>query len=184
MVWYGWDGGDYEIFLYSDGVITQLTNNSDSYDGYPQINASGQVVWEGAGPDVWYGDRRVADDTEIFLSSSDCKGGKPLLKLSLKDPDRRGYWASYADYQARKLSVVLVIGNVGTGTAYQVKITGSTNTNNVTLMTEVPVIFGDIAAGGNRAITLAYYVPADGGHFLSKIAGSSRDSDASCTYLY
>ena len=32
LVWYGWDGIDWEIFLYSKGTITQITDNG--YDDY------------------------------------------------------------------------------------------------------------------------------------------------------
>jgi sulfur relay (sulfurtransferase) complex TusBCD TusD component (DsrE family) len=45
VVWVGWDGTDSEIFLYQDGVISQLTINSTP-DWGPQINDAGQVVWE------------------------------------------------------------------------------------------------------------------------------------------
>ena len=46
VVWEGYDGTDWEIFLY-DGIETiQLTDNS--YDDFnPQINNNGYVVWEG-----------------------------------------------------------------------------------------------------------------------------------------
>ena len=57
MVCEGWDGSDYEIYLYDGTTATQLTDNS--YDDYfPQINANGYVVWEG-----WDG-----LDEEIFLA--------------------------------------------------------------------------------------------------------------------
>jgi hypothetical protein len=32
LVWYGYDGNDWEIFLYSKGTITQITDND--YDDY------------------------------------------------------------------------------------------------------------------------------------------------------
>ena len=32
VVWYGYDGNDYEIFLYSNGIVIQLTDND--YDDY------------------------------------------------------------------------------------------------------------------------------------------------------
>jgi len=42
VVWYGWDGTDYEIFLYNGTTTTQLTNNSYG-DYFPQINDNGSV---------------------------------------------------------------------------------------------------------------------------------------------
>ena len=46
MVWQGYDGSDGEIFLYSGGITTQLTDNA-YHDQCPQINDAEQVVWEG-----------------------------------------------------------------------------------------------------------------------------------------
>jgi hypothetical protein len=66
FVWQGFDGNDWEIFLYSkqlvDNVIvrlvTQITDNQ--YDDlYPQINSKGQIVWQGFD----------GNDYEIFLYS-------------------------------------------------------------------------------------------------------------------
>jgi hypothetical protein len=45
VVWFGFDGHDYEIFLYDGVQISQLTNNDDT-DLRPVINNNGQVVWE------------------------------------------------------------------------------------------------------------------------------------------
>ena len=42
VVWWGYDGDDHEIFLYSGASTTQLTNNT-SNDMQPQINDSGWV---------------------------------------------------------------------------------------------------------------------------------------------
>jgi len=48
VVWLGYDGHDYEVFLYerASGNTTQLTNN-DYSDSSPQINSNGDVVWLG-----------------------------------------------------------------------------------------------------------------------------------------
>jgi subtilisin-like proprotein convertase family protein len=45
VVWQGYDGNDYEIFLYNGTTVVQLTNNSYD-DEDPQID-NGQVVWQG-----------------------------------------------------------------------------------------------------------------------------------------
>ena len=43
VVWEGYDGHDLEIFLYSNGTITQITDNE--YDDYsPRMNSKGQIV--------------------------------------------------------------------------------------------------------------------------------------------
>ena len=46
VVWMGYDGTDYQIFLYDGASTTQITDNSND-DKYPQINDNGQVVWMG-----------------------------------------------------------------------------------------------------------------------------------------
>jgi hypothetical protein len=58
LVWMGYDGHDYEIFLYSNGTTTQITHN-DYDDWNPQINSKGQIVWQGSD----------GHDDEIFLYS-------------------------------------------------------------------------------------------------------------------
>ncbi len=45
-VWSGWDGENYEIYLYDGDRIRQLTHEGAGKDQlYPWINNSGQVVW-------------------------------------------------------------------------------------------------------------------------------------------
>jgi cysteine-rich repeat protein len=56
MVWFGFDGSDYEIFLDNRTGITQITNNTYN-DMQPQINNNGYVAWHS-----WDG-----SDTEIYL---------------------------------------------------------------------------------------------------------------------
>ncbi len=52
MVWTGYfDGIDGEIFLYDGTTVTQLTDN-DYGDDSPQINDSGEVVWQGTNLDA------------------------------------------------------------------------------------------------------------------------------------
>jgi len=49
VVWEGYDGSDWEIFLYNGTTTTQITSNS--YNDYsPQIDA-GKIVWYGDSPD-------------------------------------------------------------------------------------------------------------------------------------
>jgi hypothetical protein len=57
IVWEGYDGSDWEIFLYDGTNITQLTDNSYD-DNEPKINNNGYVVWSG---------QPTGTDTEIFL---------------------------------------------------------------------------------------------------------------------
>jgi hypothetical protein len=67
VVWSGYDGTDWEIFLYDGTKTVQLTDNS--YDDlFPQISDNGHVVWEG-NPNT--------DNSEIFLYN-----GTEVLQLS------------------------------------------------------------------------------------------------------
>jgi len=70
VTWYGYDGSDYEIFLYNGSSVIQLTD--DEYDdNYPQIH-NGQVTWQGYD----------GSDNEIFIASV-----SNLINISLSSPD-------------------------------------------------------------------------------------------------
>ncbi|MDB4442809.1 PKD domain-containing protein [bacterium] len=57
VVWEGYDGSDWEIFVYDGENTTQITNNNyNDYD--PQINDFGYIVWYGYD----------GQDNEIFLA--------------------------------------------------------------------------------------------------------------------
>jgi len=71
VAWSGFDGHDFEIFLY-DGLQTiQITNNDDE-DLHPVINDNGQVVWEHS----LYGLYRY-DDNGINQFSNNYKDTEP-----------------------------------------------------------------------------------------------------------
>jgi len=55
VVWQGWDGSSYEVFLYDGSTTTQLTDSGYN-DNAPEVSGS-NVVWYGAD----------GTDTEIFL---------------------------------------------------------------------------------------------------------------------
>lgn len=76
VVWYGWDGSNYEIFFY-DGKKTKKISHNPGYDYSPQINDQGYIVWEGEDTS-W-------DDWEIFLY--DGKAIEQLTDNSVKSLD-------------------------------------------------------------------------------------------------
>ena len=45
IAWSGWDGSDWEIYLYQKGVMTQVSHNSVS-DWQVQMNAQGHLTWQ------------------------------------------------------------------------------------------------------------------------------------------
>ncbi|MBI5869437.1 MAG: right-handed parallel beta-helix repeat-containing protein [Actinobacteria bacterium] len=105
--------------------------------------------------------------------------GKPSLKLSAPVP----FWGSYADYQARTLSVDWTIRNTGTIVGHSVSITGNDNNNGVSLLTQLPASAGDIAAGSSATLTFRYQVPAGIGSWRSTMTASAMDG-AGSTYSY
>lgn len=96
---------------------------------------------------------------------------KPSLSLSSAAP----FWASYADYVTRLLSVTYTIRNSGAQSAYNVAITSSTATNSVTCSTTMPGSIGTIAAGSLQKATLQYGIPAGVGSFRVTINAAADD---------
>ncbi len=108
-------------------------------------------------------------------------GGRPDLYLNDPGP----FWASIDDYNARQLSVAWSVGNAGSNDAFQVQLTGSTNTNGVTLVTAMPQLLGSgtIAGGGSSSVTLKYSVPQGVSAWHSSLAASAEDS-VGVLYVY
>lgn len=103
---------------------------------------------------------------------------KPALSLSLP----QAFWASYDDYILRQLSVNWTIRDNGLP-AYDVKLTRSDTNNGVTLLTDLPVSFGDISPGGSSTQTLKYHVPPAVTSWRS-INGASASDACGTTYAY
>ncbi len=88
------------------------------------------------------------------------------------------YWDSMADYQAGILSVNYVINNNSSvADAFDVQIVGTSNTNSVTSADIMPVMVGNIAAGGNAGFTLTYNVPSGVMAFSNMIQAQAQDSN-------
>ncbi len=107
--------------------------------------------------------------------------GKPALTLAAPSP----YWASLSDYSAGLLSVTWTVRNTGTGEAWQVRLTGDTNNNGVTLASTLPATVGsgDIPAGSSGSVTFQYNVPAGVSSWHATVTGSAQDGGgASYTY--
>ncbi len=116
--------------------------------------------------------------------AASCTGIKPSIGLSLPTP----YWASFADYSARLLSVDWKISNPVANIAYDVAITGSTNTNGVTVATILPVPVanimskagtvspdGSVNPDGWAIVTLKYNVPVGVGSWHTTTNAGSQD---------
>lgn len=90
-----------------------------------------------------------------FTVDAPCEAEPPSLSIHAN----QARWANVSDYVNRLISVDIVVDNMGSGTAYDVKMVSSITTNNATLKTAVPASLGDIAGGSSHVLTLKYKVP-------------------------
>jgi hypothetical protein len=203
FVSYDYSGNDYEVFLFSSGVITNLTNNAYS-DLEAKINNAGQVfTYSSTGIDVYSDGQKTSllpggsgyqindsgqvvwegydgTDYEIYLASpaTACTGGQPQLSLS----ESSVFWASYADYTNGVLSVDYGIANGGSDDAYGTQIVGSVNAAGV-ISVNTPLAVGNISAGGSAPATVTYHVPAGVGSFSTVVYAVASD-DCGTSYSY
>ena len=104
----------------------------------------------------------------------------PRLTWSMQ----RIYWASWADYQNRQLSIDYRMSNAGTGIASAATVAASYgNPTSVYVITPLPLTMGDLNPGISRTVTLKYYVPTSAGRFTTTSYASCKD-DAGRTYRY
>lgn len=97
---------------------------------------------------------------------------------------QRVYWASWADYQNRQLSIDYRMGNLGTGSAISTAIQASIcNPVTVHVVTQLPLAVGDINPGSNRTVTLKYFVPTTVGSFTTTTYATCSD-DIGSTYWF
>ncbi|MDO8736164.1 MAG: hypothetical protein Q7K29_03675 [Thermoleophilia bacterium] len=96
--------------------------------------------------------------------------GWPELVVTPRD----AHWHSFADYLSRELTVDFTIHNANpAAVAHGVQITGAASTSGVSLSTATPVSVGDIPAGGDAQVSLAYFVPVGVSGFQTNISGSA-----------
>jgi len=96
----------------------------------------------------------------------------------------RVYWASWADYQNRQLSIDYRMGNAGTGIAIASTVQASLCTpSTVFTVTALPLLVGDIQPGTNRTVTLKYFVPTNVGSFMTTTYATCSD-DVGRTYWF
>lgn len=97
------------------------------------------------------------------------------------------FWGSYADYQARALSVSFNVNNGSpsiAGNAYNVQMVGSTNNNGVTSI-NTPLPVGHIPAGHGAAApsVVRYNVPVGASYFWTTVYATAEDG-AHAGYAY
>jgi len=109
----------------------------------------------------------------------DTYAGMPSISLNSPAP----FWASYADYTARVLSINWTITNSGAHTAYSVSMTNVSNTNGVTNNGVATVSYGNIIAGASTMKTLKYNVPLTTGSWHTVNSATAKDGPGT-TYTY
>ncbi len=128
------------------------------------------------------------DSPYVFMGGQDnlpltapVGSGKPSLGLGAPT----SFWASLSDFDSSLLSVTWTVSNTGTAEAWSVQLTGSSNTNGVTLASTLPAAVGsgDILPGASGTATLKYSVPAGVTAWVSALSGSAEDG-VGATYTY
>lgn len=108
-----------------------------------------------------------------IVVSGRCQADKPALGLT---GVRNVYWASYADYLARELTVDFLITNAGPGMAYGAAVGNVSSNNGVQSSAPVPISLGQIAPGKSAAASVKYNVPPGVSRFLSVLTGTAADA--------
>ncbi|MBI5869378.1 MAG: hypothetical protein HZB44_00225 [Actinobacteria bacterium] len=84
-------------------------------------------------------------------------------------------WASFADYQARSLTVDFDVTNPSGPSAYGTTLTGTVNSNGVTADSALPQLVGDTAIGNTTTVSLRYHVPAGVSYFRTQAYATAQD---------
>ncbi|MHB8792576.1 MAG: Ig-like domain-containing protein [Thermoleophilia bacterium] len=107
------------------------------------------------------------------------QSSKPRLNLTGKS----SYWAGYADFTARKLSVTYTLQNGVGDAAENVQVIGASGTDGATNETPLAMNLGSIDSGGATDFTLKYSVPAGLSRFSTGIQVGAQDEEGN-SYIY
>lgn len=100
------------------------------------------------------------------------EGSQPDLRIQSTE----SYWASYTDYQLKRLGVSVNLRNAGASKAFAVQVTGLTASSGVVVNTALPANVGDIDAGQTVSLQLQYSLPPSVTSFRSYLAASANDA--------
>ncbi len=98
-------------------------------------------------------------------------------KPSLTWARQRVYWASWADYSNRHLSIEYRMSNVGTGTAINPTVQASLCTPaSVYIVTQLPLgVVSNLSPGARTSVTLKYFVPTTVYSFTTATYANCKD---------
>lgn len=97
---------------------------------------------------------------------------RPVLTLSAG----KAFWASFADFRGRLLSVDISVSNPGSIAAAAVEVTSTATNNGVVCQTAMPMAIGAIAGAAAADSTLRFQVPSGTAWFNVSVVISERDS--------
>lgn len=90
----------------------------------------------------------------------------------------RVYWADFADFTGRQLSIEFLVQNKSAPDAFGITAISASGTNGVTAAVTLPLPIGDAAAGADEAFTVTYNVPAGVAGFVAYMRVTASDSCA------
>lgn len=107
------------------------------------------------------------------------QSSKPRLNLTGKS----AFWAGYADFAARKLSVTYTLENGLGDAAGNVQVTGVSASGGAVNTTPLAINLGSVDCGGSTDFTLVYGIPAGVSRFSTNIQVSAQDEEGN-SYIY
>ncbi|MEK6537389.1 MAG: hypothetical protein AABZ63_07880 [Actinomycetota bacterium] len=113
----------------------------------------------------------VIDSTGATLEGFSMAVPDLWMSLSPGNP----YWASYADYQARELTVKYTIVNNGSGDAFDFRLLSFGATNQVEPLTATPISLGTLAAGSATILKVTYRIPLGVLYYMATARASCID---------
>ncbi len=160
-------------------------NWPDTYDDVLLQEDGSNDLWVMRNGTRWYvpsfdtiapdGDFYYPSDVRKIDSLASIPVGNIDISLTLKCG--HAFWASQADYQARKLSVTYTLINSGNNPAYNAKITDAVGTNGVVIFDPLPYTVGDLEPGAKAEITLHFTVPPNVHNFRSSLKATAEDAN-------
>ncbi|MFA5809424.1 MAG: metallophosphoesterase [Thermoleophilia bacterium] len=166
-----------------DGIHYIITGGGGApLSGAPALQAGDILAYSG------YEHMKVDEgDTALKVSAIDSSGavietftlGAPQLSLA----NGWTYWASYADYRSRFLTVEYTIGNIGDGDANNIQVSSLYASYGVVAVTATPLLLGNLAAGDSLTTQVRYEIPHGVTSFFAFARGTCED-DVGDSYSY
>lgn len=140
----------------TDRWITYVVCPDSNLDGFADSTYSAGIVL----------------DNLPWAAKNGWRYSRPRLTLAAD----RVFWANYADFQLRSLSIEYAISNTGSDDAKNVQITSTNASNGVICSTATPVMLGSIVQGSTLASVLRYTVPTGTASFKVNVTAQAQNA--------